>query len=103
MPIEGNFGTCLFDTTVSPNVLMFQAKILVFFLADGKETVAWVFLDNAVFWQISWFTLGVVFYLSKEVDSLWFTTTQRDFSLVQVVGYTFRVSVFVSHKFLYLL
>ena len=83
---------------------MFQVKNeLVFFLADGQETVAWVFLDNAVFWKIRWLTFFVLLYLCEEVDGLRLATTKRYVGFVQVVGNTLRVCVLVSHKFLYLL
>lgn len=75
----------------------------LFFLANSKETVAWVFLYFAVFWKISWFAFSVLFNLCEEVDSLRLAAAQCNFSLVQVVSNTLRVSVFVSHVVLYLL
>jgi hypothetical protein len=98
----GHFGTCLFDMSVSPIALMpqvlFQNKTApdkqrrqllkkrLFFLRNSQETVTWVFLNNAIFWQIGWFALGVLFYLCEKVDSLWFATTKGNIGLVQVVS-----------------
>lgn len=76
---------------------------MLFLLRNGQESVAWVFLDDTIFWKIYWLTLFVLLYLCEEVDGLWFTTAQRDFGLVKIVCDALAVSVTVSHWLLYLL
>jgi len=57
----------------------------LFLLRNSEESVAWVFLHNAVRWQLNWLSLSVLFYFSEKVDGLWFSTTKGYFSAVQVV------------------
>lgn len=100
----GIFGTCLFDTSVPPNVLTFQDynRLRLFFLRNSQETVAWVFFHDTVFWKINWVTFRVLFYFSEKVDCLWLAATKCYFGAVQVISDTFRVCVLVSHMILYL-
>jgi hypothetical protein len=70
---------------------------VLFLLRNSQETVAWVFLDDAVFWKIYWFTFSVLLYLCEEVDCLWLAAAKGDFSFVQVVCDALRVGVLVSH------
>jgi hypothetical protein len=78
-------------------------SLCLFLLRDSQEAVAWVFLNDAVFWKVDWLALGVLLYLSEEVDCLRLAAAKGDFGLVQVVCDALRVCVLVSHWFLYLL
>ena len=68
------------------------------FLLESQETVAWVFVDDAICWKITWSAFATFFVFGEEVNSLWFATTESDLGFVQEVSDAFAVSVFVSHE-----
>jgi hypothetical protein len=70
---------------------------MLFLLRNSQETVAWVFLNDSVFWKIYWFALCVLLYLSEEVDCLWLAAAKGNFGFVQVICDALRVCVLVSH------
>ena len=89
-------------TKIAPGLGLFPTvPILVslFLLAKSQETVAGIFANLAILWQITGYTLTTFSVLSEEINGLGLAATQSHFRFVQVVGDAFAVSVLIGHEF----
>ena len=74
-------------------------NLVLFFLGEGQETIAWILFNFTILWQVTGDAFAAIFGLSEKVNELLLAATKGYFRFAQVVFDTFTIGIFVGHRF----